>query len=176
MTEETIKQPPKKAPRGSFPFGLIGWIIAIGGIAWGVYEHRHGGELSTAVSQADSQVTQVKQQLSAEDELVESLNRQLNDLRKKSMPVTIVMRRGSPQAGLTAYFKNNAPTPMTISVILNNPVTGRRREANMIIPANEIRSIGEPEGWVFAPGHVIQMTQEQFGTVEYVVPEEDVKR
>jgi hypothetical protein len=176
MTDQPIEELPTKKPqsaqRSSFPFGVVAVLIAIGGIVWGAYEHHHSGELQTALTQAGSQSSLLTQELAAKDDLVNSLPQQLNQLRQKNMPIAIVMRRAQPQSGLTAFFKNNAPAPMSISVILSNPTTGRRREANMVIPPNEIRSIGEPEGWVFAPGHVIQMTQEQFGTVEFTVPAE----
>jgi hypothetical protein len=171
--EDQADRPKAKKPRSSLPLGPIVGIIAIGCLGWAIFEHQQVAALKAAATQANAQVATITKEVAAKDQLIDSLNKQLNEMRLRTMPVAIVMRRASANSGLTAHFKNNAPVAMTIAVALSNPATGRRREVNIIIPPNEIRSIGEPEGWVFAPGHVIQLTQEQFGTVEYTVPVEN---
>ena len=69
-------------------------------------------------------------------------------------------------------FKNNAPSPLDLSVMLNNPVNHHSREASLSIAANGTQSIGEMEGWIFEPGQHIRLTNAQFGSVDYVVPEQ----
>jgi hypothetical protein len=100
-----------------------------------------------------------------------ALAAKLNQLAQKTIPVSVLFRPSQSGAGLTAVFKNNAPSPILIGVLLTNPSTNRRREVNLNIPANGIQVIGDAEGWVFAPGHRIQVTHTQFGTIEYAVPE-----
>jgi hypothetical protein len=95
----------------------------------------------------------------------------LEQLARRNLPVSIIFRPAASGNGLTTFFKNNAPAPVEIAVVLSNPVTERRREVNLNLPANGLVSIGENDGWVFAPGHHIQVTHAEFGTVEYVVPE-----
>jgi hypothetical protein len=50
--------------------------------------------------------------------------------------------------------------------------TGAQKEANLVIPPNGgIQEIGTAQGWPFAPGQHIRLTNSHFRSVEYVVPE-----
>lgn len=144
-------------------------IVAISGATWGYFEHRRATHFSRAYESANSQIASQEKLLAQYKEQVTTQTERLSDYAKRAMPVAVIFRRTPSGSGLMTYFKNNAPAPMELGVVLTNPVTERRREVNLIIPPNGTQSIGEAEGWVFAPGHRIQLTHAQFGSTEYIV-------
>ncbi|MBC7983747.1 MAG: hypothetical protein H7Y02_07840 [Candidatus Obscuribacterales bacterium] len=145
-------------------------VVAIAGVSWGYFENRRGGHLNRALGSANSQIALQQQLIARHEEQIKSQATKLSDVAKKNLPIAVLFRPIASGNGLAAFFKNNAPTPIEIGVVLSNPITDRRREVNLVIPPNGAQSIGEAEGWVFGPGHVIRVTHAQFGTSEYVVP------
>jgi hypothetical protein len=148
--------------------GMLLLLIAIVAAVFGLYEFRRAEQLATQVSNLTTQNTTMQNQIGVVEQNLQSATERLNEVSKEKMPVAVFFRPNTRE-GLSAYFKNNAPEPITVSVLLTNPVTNRRRESNMTIPANGVVEIGDLEGWVFAPGHHVMVTHAQFGSVEYVV-------
>lgn len=151
---------------------MVVWAIAAVAIAWGVYENRRAAQLTESLSVAQSaQETATARVSELEHQLTET-SAKLDELAKLKMPISIVFRRTSSGSGFNAFFKNNAPESINVSVLMTNPATNRRRESNLAILGNGVQEIGEAQGWVFTPGQRILMTHAQFGSVEYVVPEQ----
>jgi hypothetical protein len=146
-------------------------LIAIAAAGTAAYEYRLAKQLNAELTQANTRNTQLQQQLDIRMQELESVSAKLQEMARKNLPVSVIFRTSPSGNGLMTFFKNNAPAPVEIAVLLSNPITERRREANLNIPANGLQSIGEADGWVFAPGHHIRVTHAEFGTVEYVVPE-----
>jgi cell pole-organizing protein PopZ len=158
------KKKPKKSHATTFAvLALIAAAVAA------VYEHQRAENLTAALAQANARSEQIQQRMNDQTQELKTVASKFEELARKNLPVSVVFRPAVSGNGLTTYFKNNAPSPIEISVILTNPITDRRREVNLNLPANGVQSIGEPEGWVFVPGHHIKLTHAQFGTVEYVV-------
>ena len=168
MTEETA---PQTKPQSSSRTTTIAIVAAVAAAAWGIFEFRHGRQLADELSDLNMKHTQLQHQLSDRDQQLESVTTKLNELAQRTLPVSVLFRPSASGVGLTAMFKNNAPAPVEIGVLLTNPATNRRREVNLSIAANGVQSIGDPEGWTFSPGQRIQVTHSQFGTIYYVVPD-----
>lgn len=160
----TRKKKPKKSHATTL--AVLAMIAALGAAA---FEYQRADKLSETLAQANLRTSQVEQQMNTQSQELKTVAAKLEELTKKNLPVSVIFRPSVSGNGMTTFFKNNAPSPIEISVVLSNPVTERRREVNLNIPANGVQSIGEPDGWVFAPGHHIKVTLAQFGTVEYVV-------
>jgi hypothetical protein len=170
VQEQGARPKPKKQPKKSHvtTIAVLATIAALGAAA---YEYRRADNLTESLAQANARSAQIQQQMNNQTQELKSVAAKLEELARKNLPVSVIFRPSPSGNGMTTYFKNNAPSPIEIGVILSNPLTERRREVNLNLPANGLQSIGEPEGWVFAPGHHIKVTHAQFGTVEYVVPE-----
>ena len=160
----------KKSDKSNNRVLIVAVVVAIIGIGWGILEHRHGNVLNDALNKSAEQVVLLQKQADAQAQELTSLNKRFNDWKQRKVPISLIFRPTASRKGLEAYFKNDAPTPTQISVVLGNPTTNRRMETNLIIPANGVRSVGEADGWVFAPGHTIQIADAQFGKIDYVVP------
>jgi hypothetical protein len=168
--QEPVKKPRKQQPTKS----RIGTIMTLIAIIVGVvaaYEYRRAEQLNSDVSQAAARNSHLQQQLDTQTQELKSVSAKLQELARKNLPVSLIFRPSPSGNGLTTFFKNNAPSPVEIGVVLSNPATERRREVNLNLPANGLQSIGEADGWVFAPGHHILVTHAQFGTIDYVVPD-----
>jgi hypothetical protein len=160
--------PKKKKPKKGSGSTLV-LLTMIAAICAAAYEYRRAESLTESLAQANARNEQTQQQMNSQGQELKSVAAKYEELARRNLPVSIIFRPSVSGNGLTTFFKNNAPSPIEISVILSNPVTDRRREVNLNLPANGVQSIGEPEGWVFAPGHHVKVTNAQFGTVEYVV-------
>jgi len=171
MNESVVAPAPTKRPASNRGTLLILIIAIVLGVA-AAYEYRHGAILSSTLAQTTQQVTMLQAQADELREQLTSANTRVNELQQRNMPVTLIFRRASSGNGLITVFKNNAPSQLDVSVLLNNPVTHHSREANLSIPANGTQSIGDMEGWVFESGQHIRLTNAQFGSVDYVVPEQ----
>lgn len=171
MSEPVVSPPPVSRPasnRGT----LFVLIVAIACGVLAAYEYRHSVQLNTLLNQANDRVTGLQTQLNDLSEQLASATTKLNELQQRNMPVSLIFRKTASGNGLVTVFKNNAPSTFDVSVLLSNPVNHHSREANLSIPANGTQSIGEMEGWIFEPGQHIQLTNAQFGSVDYVVPEQ----
>lgn len=172
MNENVIMPTPAKRPAPKNRGALFAFIIALVCGAVAAYEYRHSALLNTGLNDANAQNAKLQEQVATLRSQLDTATADLNELKKHNMPVTLIFRKTPSGNGLITYFKNNAPSPLEVSVLLSNPVNHHSREANLILPANGSQSIGETEGWVFAPGQHIQLTNAQFGSVEYVVPDQ----
>jgi hypothetical protein len=166
--------PKKKKPKKGSGSALV-LLTMIGAIGAAGFEYRRAENLNESLVQSNARNEQIQQQMNIQGQELKSVVSKYEELARRNLPVSIIFRPSVSGNGLTTFFKNNAPSPIEISVILTNPVTDRRREVNLNLPANGVQSIGEPEGWVFAPGHHIKVTNAQFGTVEYVVTDKQGK-
>jgi cell division protein FtsB len=162
-------KPAKKAGDSKRRATLLLTIIAVAAAIFGAYELRRAEQLATQVASLTSQNATMHNQMATMEQNLQSIADKLSEMSKEKMPVVVVFRPGA-RGGLSAFFKNNSPEAITVSVLLTNPLTSRRRESNMTIPANGVSEIGDMEGWVFAPGHHVMVTHAEFGSVEYVVP------
>lgn len=168
MSEPVVSPPPVK-PAASNRGTLVASIVAIVCAVVAAYEYFHSVQLDAMLQQANGQVSGLQSQLTTVSGQLASTMTKLNEVKQRNMPVTLMFRRAGN--GLVTVFKNNAPTTFDVSVLMINPVNHHSREASLSIPPNGTQSIGEMEGWVFEPGQHIQLTNDQFGTVDYVVPE-----
>ena len=159
----TTDQPASKA-------ALIAWVVALIAIGAAVFEYQQSTKGTAMLKQANEQATNLQQQLNAAQVQLARITDQKNELQQRNMPITLMYRRAANGNGLVTIFKNNAPTPVQMSVLMINPVNHHSREANLSIPASGVQSIGETEGWSFEPGHRIRLTTAEQGSVEYVVP------
>lgn len=171
MNENVITPAPVKR-KSSNAAGTTAWVIAMLCGAAAAYGFQQVKQLTAKLNDANAQVTSLQSQLQATKAQVESSASEINELKKHNLPVTMIFRRAPTGNGLICIFKNNAPTTFDVSVLLNNPVNHHSREANLSIPANGQQSIGEMEGWVFEPGQHIRLTNVQYGSVDFVVPEQ----
>jgi len=167
---ESISVPMAPAKSGNTGV-LIMTIIALVGFGLAFFEYQQNAKSSAMLKEATDKGVLLQRDLTnAQAELARTTD-QLNELQQRNMPVTLIFRRAA-SGGLITTFKNNAPTPLLISVLMVNPLNHHSREADLSIPANGVQSIGEAEGWAFEPGHHIRLTTAELGSVEYVVPEQ----
>ena len=170
MTEPVAVEVQTKSPKSDKAVIITLIVIALASVAVAAYEYQHSALLVSELEHANAQNASQQQQLAELQQQVKRDTADINDLRKDSMPVSLLFRHASSGNGLVAFFKNNSPAAFDISVLITNPVNHHSREANLSIPANSAQSIGEAEGWIFESGQQIRITNVQFGSAEYVVP------
>jgi len=166
MTDISVPEAPVRSGNKGV---LVAAAVALIAIGLALFEYQQNARTSAALKELTDQAAALQHDLnSAQVELAKTTD-QLNELQQRNMPITLIYRR-APNGALAVIFKNDAPTPLLVSVLMTNPLNHHSREANLSIPANGVQSIGEAEGWAFEPGHRIRLTTAELGSVDYVVP------
>jgi hypothetical protein len=122
--------------------------------------------MQTAVEQLES----VQAHLNEAQLQLQETQRQLADATKPVLPITVSFHKSLSGSGLVGVFKNSSVSPLEIEAVFSSPATGGKRAANLVIPPNGVKEIGHVEGWPFAAGQHIQLTNRQYKAVEYDVP------
>jgi hypothetical protein len=99
-----------------------------------------------------------------------SLQTSLAEAAKPDLPLMISFRPAILGNGLVAVFRNTSSTQLEVAAAFSSEATGIRRGASMVIPANAVTEIGYAQGWAFAAGQRIRLTNGEFRPAEYQVP------
>lgn len=123
---------------------------------WSELESDRVNSLERSLQQAQQQL------LTTHDQLMQAT--------KPDLPVSLGFRPALLGSGLVGVFKNTSSSSLEVAAIFSSPATGSRQEANLVIPPNGVKEIGHAEGWPFAPGQHIKLTNNRYRTAEYEVP------
>jgi hypothetical protein len=170
---------------GSQAPGARGWmiaaalagIVAIGLGALGVVQSKEAKALAESLAAAQQHVAETEARLKdAETKLVAATEQlksnegQLAEVSKPDLPVSVSFRAALLGSGLVAIFKNNGAKPIEVAAEFTSTVTGTKRSADLVLEPNLAKQIGHAEGWPFAAGQHIRLTNNQFRPAEYEVP------
>jgi hypothetical protein len=150
----------------SRPWAMASYVIALLAIAaggWGYMQWRQVQSDNTAITGLQNQVGELQQRLSAAAQ-------NIREVAKPDLPLSLSFRRSLLGNGLVALFRNNSGQTLELAATFSSSATGQRREAQLIIPPGMLKEFGQHEGWEFAPGHQIALSNGQFRPASYVVP------
>jgi len=107
----------------------------------------------------------------SQQQLVVSLQARLVEAEKPSLPIALTFRPALMGSGLVGMFRNVSSSQLEIAATFSSQATGMLRQANLVIPANATKEIGHAEGWAFASGQHVQLTNIRFRPAVYEVPQ-----
>lgn len=136
--------------------GIVALLIA----GWGHSESQRADALQTAL---DSAIAEANTRIN-------EANAALQQASKRDLPVSVSFRSALLGSGLVAAFKNNSSRTLEVAAVFNSPGTGQQKQTNLVIPPNGVQEIGYAEGWAFAAGNHVTLTNSEFRPIEYVVP------
>jgi anti-sigma-K factor RskA len=136
-------------------------VAAAVALFWGLSQQQKVAELSAA-----------KAELSAEkNSIIAEANAKIAELSKRDLPITVSFRSALLGSGLVGVFKNHSSSSLEVAAVMSSPTTNQEKRANLVIPANGSQEIGHAEGWPFAAGHRIKLSNGNYRDIEYTVPE-----
>lgn len=106
-----------------------------------------------------------------QQQLVEQ-ERLLAEARKPVLPVRVTYRSAFMGPGLVAVFHNDSDAMLEFVASFTSPGTNTNQAYRLVLGAKERKDVGHLEGWQFAPGHRISLTNAGYRPVETVVPEQ----
>jgi len=122
------------------------------------------------VAQTEARLRDSESKLAAATEQLKLNEGQLAEVSKPDLPVSVSFRAALMGSGLVAIFKNNGTKAIEVAAEFTSTATGTKRSANLVLEPNLARQIGHAEGWPFAAGQHIRLTNNQFRPAEYEVP------
>jgi hypothetical protein len=145
--------------------------VSLGTTAWGIFEHRRNTVMATTVAALQSQEAELRRQVEQQQKQLQVSTSKLNEALRQKMPVSVLFMPAAAGKGRAVVFKNNAPEPVEVGVVIFNPANSRRRESQFTIQGMSTQSISESQGWTLAGGQHIKLTHAAYGSVDYTVPE-----
>lgn len=112
-------------------------------------------QLTSALSNQQTVVGQLQQQLAARTNA-------LQQQEKRDLPITLSFRPALLGSGLIAVFKNNSAEALETATVFSSVSIVQQREAHLVIPAGGAQQFGHQEGWAFASGQHIKLSNAQF--------------
>ncbi len=153
MSQQTGSASPTRVWKLATALLAISAIVLTG---WSRVETDRADSLARSLQEAQQQVLMMRSQLM--------------QAAKPDLPVSLSFRSPLLGSGLVGIFKNTSSSPLEIAAVFSSPATGSRREANLVLPPNGVKEIGHAEGWPFAAGQHIKLTNSQYRPAEYEVP------
>lgn len=135
-------------------------LIALCALGWGYAQSQKVDQLSSALSESDVKMQQ----------LVSDANARIQELAKRDLPISVSFRPALLGSGLVATFKNNSGQALEFAAEFSSSATNQERRTNLVIPANGVHEMGYTEGWSFAAGQHVRLSNTNFRTIEYTVP------
>lgn len=132
--------------------GLAAVLMA----GWGYTESQRADALQGAFDTANARLIEV--------------NAALQEASKRDLPISVSFRPALLGSGLVATFKNNSSRTLEVAAVFSSSSTGQQRQTNLVIPSLGVQEIGHVEGWSFAAGHHVTLTNNEFRPIEYIVP------
>lgn len=100
----------------------------------------------------DDANNKIKQMASEANEKIQAAN-------QPEVELLVSFRKAMISSGMVAVLKNPTGSTEVFIVELERPSTGSSRRFDLTIDSNQIKEIGEREGWAFVQGDKIHVTQ-----------------
>jgi hypothetical protein len=120
-----------------------------------------------AVAQADAQ--QAKSANDALQSQLSTLQSQLANQARPDLPVRLGLRNALLGGGKVAVLQNESNSALEIIVEAQSPVTGAHFKRAYVMNPRAILQIGPQQGWPFAPGQSITVSNPKFRPVTRTV-------
>lgn len=116
------------------------------------------------------QTTQLQAQLTLAQARINQLGAGLQQANKLDIPITVFFRRAVFGDGLVAVFRNNSGSQLEAAADVTSQATNARKHIELVLPANGTQEVGPQQGWPFAPGQKITLSNNSFRSIIVTVP------
>jgi hypothetical protein len=154
-------------------FGILTTVASV----WGLMQFARAQSLSDRLERAlqnsaslQTSLADANMRLNDAESRLRANEARLTEVAKPDLPVMVSFRPALLGSGLVAVFKNTNSTQLEVAATFSSAATGIRRGANLVIPGNGMQEIGYAQGWTFAAGQHIRLTNGEYRPAEYQVP------
>ena len=89
---------------------------------------------------------------------------------RPDLPIEVGFRRSLVGEGVVAQFKSLSDKALTVTARFSNPATQESRLFRLQLSARAMSEFGRLEGWVFGPGHTIELSVDGYEALKVTVP------
>lgn len=91
------------------------------------------------------------------------------ELAKPDLPVQVSFRRGILASGYVLALRSFSSQELVLNVSFRG--SGSAQARRLVIPANAVREVGESEGWAFTARDTVEVSNPNFRSRSYTVPD-----
>lgn len=122
------------------------------------------------VQQADEQLSEITQQASDQQRaLLEQANEKERKLAKPDLPVRVWVRRAFVGGGMVAMMHNFGNKELALAVTAHSGATNQQYAWNIVLAPNATQEIGNDQGWAFAAGDELELSESGFRPMSFHV-------
>jgi hypothetical protein len=133
-------------------------------------QYQRAAQLTIALSAADTQSTQLQQQLAQATAQMQRQAAQMQVEAKPDLPLSIGFRRAILGTGLVMELRNNAGSELEVAAVFISGATDQTQRRNLVLAPSRVVQFGSAEGWAFVPGQRIAFSNVNYRPAEIVVP------
>lgn len=138
-------------------------LLALAAAGWGWTQY-------SQIQQLASRVVDLERTLQGANDTIAQANTALQQASRLDLPVSVSFGKRLFNPGLIATFTNNSPSDLEVAAIFTSSATGQEKQTSIVIPASSSREFGSKDGWEFAAGQVVKLSNSKFRTIQYSVP------
>jgi hypothetical protein len=126
-----------------------------------------GGGYLVAGAKFNEQVAALTQAANAQ---IQKGNEVQKALALPDLPLRVNMRKALMGAGEVAQLQNFGGRELVVAVVAHSPATNQSREWRLVIAPGTAQELGHKEGWAFASGDELSITDTAFRPMKVNVP------
>ena len=146
-------------------------VVAVGALLWGLNAYQQvaafKSELENAHATNQSLLNEANAKINA---LTTEANEKIQALSKRDLPVIVSFRTSLLGSELIAAFKNTSGSQLEVAGTFSSSATSQTKEISFVVPPNGIKELNASDGWPFAKGQQIKLSNANFRSLEYTVP------
>ncbi len=134
---------------------LLSSLVAVVALLWGL--------------SLNQQVKQLTNSLNTSLALATEANTKIQTLSKRDLPIILSFQKTFLTQELIATFRNLTSVDLEVAAVFTSPATNAQKDVNLVIPANGFIQFGKAQGWSFAAGQHIKLSNNEYRSLDYPV-------
>jgi len=141
---------------------LLG-LVAGGALMYLATSGQYNAQVAAITQAADKQIADTRAQLA-------DARAQQHELALPDLPVRVSSRKALFSNGKVAQVHNFGSTELVIAAAVHSSASNQQNSWRLVIPAGKTMEIGQGQGWAFASGDELTLTETGFRPMKVSFP------
>ena len=159
--------------KGSF-IGIVTGTVAgilIGAAAGFTLATKAYNEQVAALNQsANAKLAAADAQIQRQNEQLQKQGEQAHEMAQPELPLRVSVRNAHIPGRKVAQLHNLGATELAVAVTGYSSASNQQNKWRIAIPPNATLEIGHTQGWTFAPGDELTISEDGYRTLKFNIP------